>query len=435
MLYVFMDNFRGFKETIIPLRDTTFLVGENSTGKSSFLSLLHMLSSPRFWYNPDFSPTDCCDLGSFKDIVSAGSPDQSHFVVGLIGTRPQQKKAVEKSRECAFALMTFTNDKGVPRLSRYVDLMDGKLCKISFFEKNTARYKVLEEETSGPQDIGLIEHFFQLFHDDASDNEGFQTFPLKIPGELPLPIILAYLLSEKEQKMESLHLVSRVPGMINLAWLAPIRTKPRRTYDGFMPSFTPEGAHTPFLIRKGVGRGRKARQFNELLQKFGEASGLFSNVNAHAFARGHAAPFEVLVDLAGEALNISNVGYGVSQVLPVVVEMFTRPKDFWFAIQQPEVHLHPKAQAALGELIHFMGQERGHKYIVETHSDYLIDRFRLRVNKTGLPKKSQVVFFERTDKGNRAYPMIINERGQYPEDQPKEFRDFFIHEEMRLLEI
>ena len=115
--------------------------------------------------------------------------------------------------------------------------------------------------------------------------------------------------------------------------------------------------------------------------------------------------------------------------------MLTRPKGHWFAIQQPEIHLHPRAQASLGELMHFMVQERQHHYLVETHSEYLIDRFRLRLKDERGPSGCQIIFFERTEEGNRTYPMQINEKGQYPEKQPKNFRDFFIREEMRLLEI
>ena len=143
----------------------------------------------------------------------------------------------------------------------------------------------------------------------------------------------------------------------------------------------------------------------------------------------------MIVELYGKPLNISNVGYGVSQVLPVVVEMITRPKGHSFAVQQPEVHLHPRAQAALGDLLHFLVVEQDHRYIIETHSDYLIDRFRLRVKETGLPKGAQVVFFSRSSLGNKASILKISERGQYPKDQPDEFRRFFINEEVSLLEI
>jgi predicted ATP-dependent endonuclease of OLD family len=73
MRYVFMHNFRGFSETLLPLRQTTFLVGENSAGKSSVLKLLYVLSRPRFWFSPDAPFQDEAELGGFDDIVSGAN--------------------------------------------------------------------------------------------------------------------------------------------------------------------------------------------------------------------------------------------------------------------------------------------------------------------------------------------------------------------------
>ena len=79
MRYVFMHNFRGFHETILPLRKITFLVGENSTGKSSFLKLIYALSRPHFWFSPEAPFQDETELGGFGDIVSAWSADNHSF--------------------------------------------------------------------------------------------------------------------------------------------------------------------------------------------------------------------------------------------------------------------------------------------------------------------------------------------------------------------
>jgi predicted ATPase len=115
--------------------------------------------------------------------------------------------------------------------------------------------------------------------------------------------------------------------------------------------------------------------------------------------------------------------------------MLTRPKGHWFAIQQPEVHLHPKAQAALGDLIHFLVYKKRHNYVIETHSDYLIDRFRLGVKRAKGPGGCRVVFFSRGQSGNTAYVIPIDQNGRYSEDQPPEFRKFFIDEEISLLDV
>jgi hypothetical protein len=222
----------------------------------------------------------------------------------------------------------------------------------------------------------------------------------------------------------------------HFASMAPIRTKPKRTYDGYAKHYSPEGEHTPYVIRETLPHGRKTNSFREALEVFGEYSGLFETVGVAQFGRDLSAPFELTVTLNSKALRINSVGYGVSQALPVVVELLTQGKRSWIAIQQPEVHLHPKAQAALGDLLFHAAIDRSQVLFVETHSDYLLDRFRLAMRNSEHPDSfAQVVFFERSADGNQIFPMLIDKSGEYPQDQPQGFRAFFLAEQKRILGI
>lgn len=126
----------------------------------------------------------------------------------------------------------------------------------------------------------------------------------------------------------------------------------------------------------------------------------------------------------------------MSQSLPVIIEVLARDRGTSFAIQQPEVHLHPRAQAALGDLLFEMAAIDNKCFLVETHSDFTIDRFRMNY-KNGRPNKpdSQIVFFERRDKHNVIKPIIIGKSGELPADQPDSYRQLFIREQMSLLGI
>ena len=90
-------------------------------------------------------------------------------------------------------------------------------------------------------------------------------------------------------------------------------------------------------------------------------------------------PFQIEIKSSSRAFNLVDVGYGVSQVLPIVVDVLQEPKDTTFLLQQPEVHLHPKAQAELGSFLATLGKEQHKRFVIETHSDYLIDRIRMDV--------------------------------------------------------
>lgn len=93
------------------------------------------------------------------------------------------------------------------------------------------------------------------------------------------------------------------------------------------------------------------------------------------------------VNQNGLELDITDVGFGISQVLPVIVQGFFAKKDSITVIEQPEVHLHPKMQADLGDLFidialpkNGEGQRKMQKsMLVETHSEYLLKRIRRRI--------------------------------------------------------
>jgi hypothetical protein len=222
-----------------------------------------------------------------------------------------------------------------------------------------------------------------------------------------------------------------------LTWLAPIRSMPKRTYDKYMVEFSPEGAHTPYLIRKLLTDKNARKTFIEYLDRFGKNSRLFKSIAISPYGKTVTSPFELGIVLEASPLNIENVGYGISQSLPIIVELFARRKDTWFAIQQPEIHLHPRAQVALGEIFAELAVNRNTKFLIETHSDFTIDGFRLQYRKTDKTNKptAQVLFSERVRGENKLHPITILENGEFAEDQPQTYRDFFIQHDTRILRI
>jgi predicted ATPase len=219
-----------------------------------------------------------------------------------------------------------------------------------------------------------------------------------------------------------------------LTWFGPIRTEPKRTYDELALDFSSEGRHTPYLIRRMLSSKAQAIKFKAFIEKVGSASGLFQDVKVQKFGRGANPRFELDIVIDGQVLNILNVGYGVSQSLPIIVEFLARPKGTFFAVQEPEIHLHPRAQAALGDVLFEMATTDHKRFLIETHSDYAIDRFRMNYKKDRANKPdSQILFFERRDKHNVVTPLSIGNSGELPADQPESYRRFFIKEQMNLL--
>ena len=189
------------------------------------------------------------------------------------------------------------------------------------------------------------------------------------------------------------------------------------------------------MSRRDPGAWKKLK---ERLERFGTDSGLFDEISIESFGRtGDAAPFQIQIrkfgrELKGNRRNLIDVGYGVSQALPIITELLRPDAPSMFLLQQPEVHLHPSAQAALGSLFcSIAGQER--QLVVETHSDYIIDRVRMDVrdNKTNLkPEDVSILYFERGELDVNIHSIRLDDDGNVL-DAPDSYGRFFMEETRR----
>jgi predicted ATPase len=141
---------------------------------------------------------------------------------------------------------------------------------------------------------------------------------------------------------------------------------------------------------------------------------------------------DIVDSQTGAKRNLTNVGVGVSQLLPVVVLCLrARPGDV-VLIEQPELHLHPGPQQLLADFLLAMSLS-GRQLIVETHSEYLINRLRLRIARDDadiVDKLVKIVYAEREDGKTSFRPVQPNSYGSFDEwpvgffDQaPKESED------------
>lgn len=131
-------------------------------------------------------------------------------------------------------------------------------------------------------------------------------------------------------------------------------------------------------------------------------------------------------------VGISDVGFGISQLLPFVVQSLASKRQI-ITIEQPEVHVHPRLQADLGDLLIAAIQEpRSHQLIIETHSEHLILRLLRRIRETtdgelpehhpGLrPDQLSVIYLERGQSGARATQLRVNDAGEFIDRWPKGF--------------
>jgi predicted ATPase len=138
---------------------------------------------------------------------------------------------------------------------------------------------------------------------------------------------------------------------------------------------------------------------------------------------------------------LNAVGVGVSQVLPVVMQcLLAQPGDSMVIVEQPELHLHPRLEQTLADF--FLACVRsGRQILIETHSEHLVNRLRLRIAEDMSDEVSslvKVVFAEQRD-GVTSYrePGIDQygntEFGDADQDWPEGFLDLTLDEARRLL--
>lgn len=232
---------------------------------------------------------------------------------------------------------------------------------------------------------------------------------------------------------------------LSLKYLGPLRDAPKPLYP-LAPAADPHdvglrGEHTasilelhkskkiryipsanfkgPVIDRKIVTRTLEAAVI-DWLQYLGVANSVKSRDQGKL---GHE--LKVGLSNSDSTYDLTHVGVGVSQILPILVMCLLAETDSTLVFEQPELHLHPKVQTLLGDF--FLSMALCNKQcIVETHSEYFIDRLRFRIAaatpKNGLNSQAKIYFVEKPSQGSSFREVVINEYGAIS-DWPEGFFD------------
>ena len=434
-----LRDFRCFREQqTARLAPLTLLVGENSTGKTSFLAAVRaMLEVGSYHEDPDFRAPPY-DLGSFHEIAYRQAPSGNRGGADSFGLG---FKYAGEELEAISVDATFTlGDGAAPTLS-------------------TVRWSA--------DDVWVREHReADATHTDMRCSSGAWSLPpLRDPdrrylyggdahafdrllrtgvgsgttGDLnPLHGAGGVLPSEDDHvKLIRLFFENIAFASGALAG-APIRSSPLRTYHPGRLVQHPQGLSVPaYLANMHARNPDEWQKMKNDLEEFGRTSGLFDEIFVRRLGRHEYEPFQLEVRKWGKRRkgarrNLIDVGYGVSQVLPLLVDLLAPNGSSLLLLQQPEVHLHPSAQAALASLFCAIAAS-GRQLIVETHSEYIIDRVRMdiRDRTTALkPDDVSVLFFERTDLDVHIRSLRFDEQGNLL-DAPDGYGQFFMEETRR----
>lgn len=413
-----IENIRCFAgRHTIPIKPLTFLTGGNSSGKSTFLAVLASTNDFGFPLRPRFNEPPY-NLGNYDTIATYKGGRYGRATQFSLGYRGGAEPTMPQSATEIVA--TYKDKQGAVEISS-VTARNGFLSATLTFATKGAKILVDADVIEGEREY----HF-------SSDIDSTTKFSTVDVADV---LYLAFLRDNRRVSSQDQQYIYRVYDLffnvtgINTISIAPVRTKPKRTYDQLTEEFTPEGEHIPFVL-VGVLDNPDTKF---ALERFGRESGLFQRISVKKLGNKISDPVQVMVSNSSRPANLQDVGYGVSQALPIVVESVLGAPSQLLLLQQPEVHLHPRAQAALGSLFVDLHRHNNKQFVVETHSDYIIDRVRQEIARGQIAADDvQILFFDNEGSETRVFPIAIDEQGNIV-NPPPSYRDFFMEEEMNLL--
>jgi predicted ATPase len=190
----------------------------------------------------------------------------------------------------------------------------------------------------------------------------------------------------------------------NVVYLGPLRESPRRMYQwaGDTPQdvgLRGERAISALLATRSqktlsYGRGIRRKSVQEKIAEWLKTLGMIDSFRVEPIA-ANRKEYEVRVRRTPHAPEVllPDVGFGVSQILPVLVLCYYAPRGATIILEQPEIHLHPSVQAGLADVFIDAIQTRGVQILVESHSEYLLRRLQRRMAEATLQQEQTALYF------------------------------------------
>lgn len=418
-----VQNFKSWKKTgEVRLAPLTGLFGNNSSGKTSILQLLLMLkqtteSSDRAQVLNLGDDRSLVELGTFKDIVYKHEGNSSL----KLGLSWQLKEALRIADPEQIGKVLFEDNA----LQFQAEIDENGLGRMSVanFSYDFAKHRFGMKRKSNDQYT-----LFPTIHENTSDFKFKRPPGPGRPWDLPSPVKCygfppqargyyqnAGFLSDLELVFEEL--------FSHVYYLGPLREYPKRQYTwaGAQPSDMGRKGERVVdallssrerteKISQGRGRGRKRLTVEEYVAWWLKELNLIHNFSVKPITEGSNL-YQVLVQKSPNSSEvlITDVGFGVSQILPVLTLCYYVPEGSTILMEQPEIHLHPSVQAGLADV--FIDAIKTHKVqiIIESHSEHLLKRLQRRIAEEEISNTEAALYFcDMADGNSKMTPLDLD---------------------------
>ncbi|MEO9144545.1 MAG: DUF3696 domain-containing protein [Ginsengibacter sp.] len=413
-----LKNFKCFKsEQTIYFKKITILTGANSSGKSSVLnSILGLIQSKEFPFK--FSTNGkYVNMGDFKDVSNKHTAkeiklDLKFFIEDL-------------KQDCSFNTI-WINDKinSLPKIKVIEFIIKGYYLKIYLekgmyyldFNYNPRLDPVHSPESGKELEQEVIKNFQKKmaakFKNSGEYKKELKEFKIYTRSMYTKTNIKKYKIGsdiddykDSFRKIKKLSLDYLVNGLIerivmdydnNINVISSFRLHPDRTYlekskDKLKIDKFGEG----YLDQIILWEKREPKKIAELT-KIMKQMGLIHSISTHRMGGGR---YETMITTKenGTETPVFDVGFGISQFLPVIVADLQLDNSSTLLIAEPEIHLHPNVQAEFATYLVNQIEKKQKNYIIETHSEYLLNRLRLEIVKGNLKEEDLSVYFLEND--------------------------------------
>ena len=369
-----VQNFKSWKDTgkrqIAPL---TGFFGANSSGKTSILQTLLMLKQtverPPDWNGViDFGDDDSLvNLGSFDDLIYQHRSDLS------LGLSLSWKFSEELSIKNIDKIGTLSFNLSINTVGNSISKLDFN------YEVRDLRFEVA---SAGKRKGSISIPYSRTFLGVPFRCYGIQD---GTPDALRIFSLL-------QTRFENL--------FRSIRYLGPLREYPRQHYAW-------QGKHSPGVGQHGedmvtaLFSGRiQLRSLEEQIPKWLQRLDLIDSYRLNPISdTGGDYEFLVRKYKGGPEVRLTDVGFGVSQVLPVLVLCYYVPEGSILILEQPEAHLHPKVQSDLADLLIEVVKNRKLQIILESHSEHLILRLMRRIAEEQISADDTAFYFCEMNEG------------------------------------
>lgn len=451
-----VHNFKAFQDTgKIEIKPITVLAGPNSGGKSSILQSLLLLKQTLETAEPDVALNldgRFLQFSKFSELVFGKPQLPSCKITYKIGFEVNVPTTVVA--EHIPGLSVSSDDESVPVHSdiefsfRYREVKDGEkrvmLDRFDILSQSEGKLGPHLELRFHKEECQLTLNRVSVSKQSDKNKETLTLgskleFRLNINHFLPSSLLFKQKSGESE---ESPVLVSLDPISLNafrgleaelkdhLKYVGPLREEPRRVYvqsANPLPEISQRVESAAQILYR---EGDTKVEYLSGLDQHPEEITLLDAVNEVFRELGINQPisvrsdksmltYQILFDLMGsknkKRVTIADVGFGFSQLLPIVLLGLKSDRGSILLFEQPEIHLHPKLQANLADFLLRMAL-LGKRIIVETHSDHFINRLRRRIAedpKDELKDKVNILFVHPPHDGQGATiePLKIDRYG------------------------